>query len=207
MDKEAKKFLRKTHIPKWENELIVNFGKESGIEIYNAVCLKYNELLKKRKPELNKALESHLVRGILPTLAVYKVFISRGLKQKEALANIDSLYRTSTHMNVHLYSALGHFPFFFPILRKAIVYVMKNYYPNEGWETTWIENSKDLISFDIRRCFYFDIFELHGCKELTQCCCNIDDYLYQNMSKSVAWERTMTLGRGDNKCSFRFRKR
>ncbi len=198
--------LHKTHIPKWENELIAEYGKESGLNIYNTVCLKYDELLKKRKPELNKALENHLIRGILPTLAIYEAFLSHGFKQREALDRIDILYRFSTRRQARLYTALGYLPFFFQILRKVIISVMKNHYPHEGWETIWIENSQDLIAFDIRRCFYLDLFESYGRKELTQCCCNVDDCLYQNMSKSVAWERIKTLGRGDELCNFRFRK-
>jgi hypothetical protein len=206
MNKETKKILGETHIPKWRKELIACYGKATGVKLYTAACMKFEELLAGRKPQPNKALTIHLLRGILPTLAMYETLLSHGLEQKDALDAIDRLYRVSTRAQARFYAALGRLPFFFAILRMASVATMKKYYPPEGWDTTWIENSKALIAWDMRRCFYLDTLASYGRKELTRCCCSVDDCLYENISPSVVWERTMTLGRGDEVCNFRCRK-
>lgn len=207
MDRKTEKILSKTHISKWRKELAALYGSGPGGNIYKSACDKYLVLLRDMKPRPDKALARHMERGILPTLAIYEAYISNGFSQEDAFESIDHLYRLSTYPQARFYKVLGHLPFFFQIFRKAVKVVMKRYYPPEGWDTVWIENSKKLIAFDIRRCFYLDAFNSYGCKELTRCCCGVDDCLYEKMSPSVSWERTRTIGRGDEICNFRFRAR
>ena len=43
---------------------------------------------------------------------------------------------------------------------------------------------------------------LYGCPELCRCFCDSDDISYTGLHPKLIWERTMTLGRGNDRCDF-----
>jgi len=66
-----------------------------------------------------------------------------------------------------------------------------------------VEDSDRSIAYDIRECFYLNLLTAYGAPELTAHFCRGDDMQFGNIP-GVAWERTKTLGRGDDRCNFRF---
>jgi hypothetical protein len=70
----------------------------------------------------------------------------------------------------------------------------------------WIENSAELVAFDIHRCFYLDVLTAYDAPELTPLYCHLDDLLVENVSPYMRWARTQTLGRGGVCCDFRYRR-
>ena len=42
----------------------------------------------------------------------------------------------------------------------------------------------------------------YGCPELCRCFCNSDDISYTGLHPKLIWERSMTLGRGNDRCDF-----
>ena len=41
-----------------------------------------------------------------------------------------------------------------------------------------------------------------GCPELCRCFCDSDDITYDGLHPKLIWQRTMTLGRGGDRCDF-----
>lgn len=54
-------------------------------------------------------------------------------------------------------------------------------------------------------CFYLNVLTNYGARELTAHFCHGDDYMFGRIP-AIAWKRTMTLGRGDPVCNFRFER-
>ena len=52
-------------------------------------------------------------------------------------------------------------------------------------------------------CFFLKVLSAYGAPELTAHFCKLDDLLFGNIP-GISWERTQTLGRGDECCNFRF---
>jgi hypothetical protein len=55
----------------------------------------------------------------------------------------------------------------------------------------------------IYECFYLNMLTAYGVPELTSHFCRLDDLLFGEF-QGISWERTKTLGRGDDCCDFRF---
>ena len=102
-----------------------------------------------------------------------------------------------------LVQILGRLPDPFAVLRILNRWALKARYPREGWRFEWVEDSDQCIAYDARECFYLNVLTACGAPELTAHLCAIDDLLYGDLP-GISWERTKTLGRGDDRCDFRF---
>ena len=54
-------------------------------------------------------------------------------------------------------------------------------------------------AFDIP---YHDTCTEYGCPELCRCFCDSDDISYTGLHPKLIWERSITLGRGNDRCDF-----
>ena len=55
---------------------------------------------------------------------------------------------------------------------------------------------------DMMKCPYHDTCADYGCPELCRCFCDSDDISYTGLHPKLIWERSMTLGRGNDRCDF-----
>ena len=55
---------------------------------------------------------------------------------------------------------------------------------------------------DMVKCPYHDTCAEYGYPELCRCFCDSDDISYAGLHPKLIWERSMTLGRGDDRCDF-----
>lgn len=73
-----------------------------------------------------------------------------------------------------------------------------------GFERKDISRDKTEVRFDVYSCPYVKIMKELGCAEACPIVCRQDEYSYGGM-RGIAFERTKTLGRGDEKCDFCYR--
>ncbi len=166
---------------------------------------RYEELYTHRPRFSQPALRQHLESSILPGLAVYQTLREETDNQAAVMAEIDRVLsawieRSGQPEQMRL---LGRLPDPFAFLRFANRLVLKTNYPPEGWNIEWVEDSDRCVAFDIHECFYLKVLTGYGAPELTAHFCRGDDLLYGNLP-GIAWGRTRTLGRGDDRCNFRF---
>jgi hypothetical protein len=182
-------------------------GKVRAALLAARVQARYEELYAHRPRFHHPALRQHLEEGVLPALALYQTLREEGDDQEAALAAIDRILATSVERSGRrqLVQVVGHLPDPFAIMRIANRWAMKHRYPPEGWRFEWVEDSDQCIAYDARECFYVNVLTFYGAPELTAHLCAIDDLLYGDLP-GIAWERTKTLGRGDDRCDFRFRR-
>jgi len=191
----------------YKKNLSRQLGKTCGNVIYESFIKKYGELFFNRTVFTNRALNWHLVKNILPVIALYDALVLCGSSKKEAIDYIGSFNKMMYQKTVIVYRIFGRMPFFFQILRNLAARSMSVTYPKEGWTTTWIENSPKRIAFDVSKCFYQVVLKEYEREELLKCFCQIDDDVYERLSPSVQWKRTTTLGRCGSVCDFRFNKK
>jgi hypothetical protein len=150
-------------------------------------------------------LRWHYEESTLPCLALYQTLREEANDQEAALAEIDRILtslveRSGRRQLVQIMSRLPH-PF--AVLRIGNRWAIKHRYPPEGWRFEWVEDSDQCIAYDARECFYLNVLTFYDAPELTAHLCAIDDLLYGDLP-GIAWKRTKTLGRGDDRCNFRF---
>ena len=56
----------------------------------------------------------------------------------------------------------------------------------------------------MKSCFYYDVLSSYNAPELTASFCQVDDFIYSEMSPHIKWQRSKTIGRGDTYCDFCF---
>jgi hypothetical protein len=174
-----------------------------GAELVRNANKRFAELLAEHPLPDNHYLKWHLREYILPGLAVYQAMRAEGRSQESALTAFDQIVEVVVAPNQRQMSLLGQFPLIYPLLRLVIRSAMRQY-PEEGWQTDWVENSREAIRFNMRSCFYFDVLSRHGAPELTASFCRGDDLVYGQMSPHLEWKRTQTIGRGAEYCDFCF---
>lgn len=169
------------------------------------VQARYDELYAHRPHFHHPALRQHLEEGTLPALAFYQTLREENDDQEAALAEMDRILAALVERSGRrkLVQIIGRLPDPFAVLRIANRWAMKRVYPPEGWRFEWVEDSDQCIAYDARECFYLNMLTAYGAPELLAHLCVADDLLFGDLP-GIAWERTKTLGRGDDRCDFRF---
>ncbi len=170
--------------------------------LYESTLARMGKIDAERKKYTHKALEKHFAENILPMLALYLVLKEND--RKDAFALSEKVANEMYSIGRKRMAFLGRFPFFYWIIEKMTPNMMKQSFPEEGWDIEWVEVSEKQVAFNMHGCFYYSVLNDYNAPELTPIFCNLDDLIYDNVSPHLRWERTGTLGRGDTHCDFRF---
>lgn len=196
---------RMPHLVVSQRVLAETRGEVQAALLAVRVQARFDELYARRPRFHLPALRHHLEASILPGLALYQTLREENDDQEAVMAEIDRLFAAWVEHSDQrkLVQIMEHLPDPLTILRIANRLVLKASFPPEGWRIEWVEDSDRCIAYDIHECFYLNVLTAYGAPELTAHFCRGDDLLYGNLP-GIAWERTKTLGRGDNRCDFRF---
>jgi L-2-amino-thiazoline-4-carboxylic acid hydrolase-like protein len=184
--------------------LTEELGKYRGREILARVQTRYSGLLGYSVRYPQRALRMHLETNILPGLALYQVLREEGINQAPALEVVDRIIEIRVEAIRKKLVWVGKFAFFYHLVRWSTRTVMRVGYPAAGWKVEWLEVGPKQVAFNIHRCFYREVLTSFGAAELTSSFCRGDDLLYKDASPHLRFERTRTIGRGDDCCDFRF---
>ena len=195
---------RMPYLGVWQRALAEKQGRVEAAMLTARVQARYDDLYADRPRFTHRALRSHLECNILPCLALYQA-LCKGSDDREAvLAEVESLFSAAFARQRRLVLLLARLPDPFAVFRKAARWALRWSYPPEGWEIEPVEDSDRCFAFNVHRCFYLDVLTAYGAPELTSLCCQMDDLVYEALPPSITWERTKTLGRGDDCCDFRW---
>jgi hypothetical protein len=184
--------------------LTKELGPNRTPDVINHARMQFLALYKNRKDYQNKALQNHLERSILPGIALYQSILAFGYPQEQALVIMEAAFREWVKPTRKRIVGLGRLPFYFHLMRVMIKPMMIKNFPESGWKIEWKNLDRKLIAFDMKSCFYLDVLMEFGVPELTPMYCWLDDQIYEGVSPYVKWDRTKTLGRGDDCCDFKF---
>ena len=71
-----------------------------------------------------------------------------------------------------------------------------------------IEESDDVLSFNVTRCRYAELYESLGIREIgTRFSCTRDFALIEGFNPDISLERTQTIMEGASHCDFRYRRK
>jgi SAM-dependent methyltransferase len=193
------------HLDTSQRALAETRGEVQGAFLAARIQARYGELMAGRPRFRQAALRRHLESSILPGLALYQALREEIDDQEAVIAEIDRHFsawveHSPQRKQVQL---LARLPDPYAVLQTANRLVLKTNYPREGWTVEWLEDNDRCVAFDIRECFYLNVLTAYGAPELTAHFCQGDDLLYGNLP-GISWQRTETLGRGDDRCNFRF---
>ena len=122
--------------------------------------------------DASKEKQYHLKRQILPGIAAYET-LQQVMPKEEALQT--GVFVKSTR------SVFG---------------------PAAGFAPKELQTGNGVWRVDMMKCPYHDTCTEYGCPELCRCFCDSDDISYTGLHPKLIWERSMTLGRGNDRCDF-----
>jgi hypothetical protein len=164
----------------------------------------YERLYSDSVAEGHPALRRHREDNILPGLAFYQALLNMGYDKQAVLSLVRALFIEVTRPNRRFFEFLGRTPLVYNLTRWGVRHFMGSNFPPEGWQVEWLEISSERVAFNIHSCFYVDTLNRYGAPELVPIYCDLDDYIYADVSPHMRWDRTKTIGRGDMYCDFCF---
>ncbi len=194
---------RMPNLKTWQRALIAKHGEVQGAILAARAQARYEVLYNERPHFTHPALRWHLEQNILPGLALYQVLSKESNDRDAVLSETGSLLAIGSRAFSKFVNMYRYLPLPFAIMRQMFRASLLAF-PRQGWDIDQIEQSEKSFAFTVHRCFYLDIFTAYGVPELTAMYCRLDDLLYASWSPSIRWERTKTLGRGDDCCDFRW---
>ncbi|HEX9133697.1 MAG TPA: L-2-amino-thiazoline-4-carboxylic acid hydrolase [Ktedonobacteraceae bacterium] len=194
---------RMPNLKTWRRALIEKHGEVQGAILAARAQARYEALYNERPRFTHPALRWHLEQNILPGLALYQVLSKENIDRDAVLSETGSLLAIGSRALTKFVNMYRYLPLPFLIMRQ-IFRASLLAFPQQGWDIDQIEQSERSFAFTIHRCFYLDVLTAYGAPELTAMYCRLDDLLYAAWSPSIRWERTKTLGRGDDCCDFRW---
>jgi len=188
----------------WQRAFAEAKGEVKAAFLAAEVRTQYDELYARRPRFAQRALRMHLETRILPGLALYQILRQEEDTEEAALIELDRLFVAGVQQapGRKLVKLLECLPDPFPILRIVNRLALRAF-PPEGWTFEWLEDSSRCVAYTFSECFYVNVLTAYGAPELTAHFCQMDDLLYGDL-RGISWERTKTLGRGDDCCNFRF---
>ena len=194
---------RMPNLKTWQRALSEKHGEVRGTILAARVQARYQALYDERPHFTHPVLRWHLEQKLLPGLALYQVLSKENNDQNAVLAEVGFLLEIGLRAFSKFVNVYKYLPLPFAVMRQMFKASLLAF-PRQGWDIKQVENSKTSFAFNIHRCFYLDILTAYGAPELTSLYCRLDDLLYATWSPSIRWERTKTLGRGDDCCDFRY---
>lgn len=172
------------------------------IEIKKQTLLKYQELLEENVL-LDKTTAVYQRAHIYPAIAVYRTYMDFAYGSEEIEKIMEQAMYSSVKSTGEFFAKAGRYHFFFSFFKKMCFLSTKFSYKLPYFEMQWIESEQDVIAWNCHKCFYHDEFQRYGCPNLTKIFCKLDDVMYGNIPVAH-WERTKTIGEGEEICDFRF---
>ena len=112
---------------------------------------------------------------------------------------VEHLARTS-HKQL---AALLHIPGLYRLVPGVFVKSTRSVFgPAAGFVPKELQTGNGVWRVDMMKCPYHDTCAEYGCPELCRCFCDSDDISYAGLHPKLIWERSMTLGRGNDRCDF-----
>ena len=144
----------------------------------------------------------HLESQIMPGIAAYET-LQTVMPKEEALRTVHGYVEERAYRLKKTFLRLMRIPG----LYKKVPGIFAKQTPKffgipAGFEANEIRTTDGVWRIDMTRCPYHDECVRCGCPELCPCFCDSDDITYDGLHPKLIWQRTMTLGRGDDRCDF-----
>lgn len=171
----------------------------------DALCLALEQRLDQLRTEnagATREKQQHLEGQILPGIAVYET-LQTVMPKEQALQTVHGYVEAHARKLRKVFWALMHIPGFYRQVPKIFAEGLpKLFGPAAGFAFTEIKLANGTFRTDMLRCPYRDTCAKYGCPELCPSFCDSDDITYDNLHPKLIWQRTKTLGRGDDCCDF-----
>ena len=144
----------------------------------------------------------HLQRQILPGIAAYET-LRRIMPKEEALQTVHGYVEQLARTSHKRLAALLRIPGLYRLVPVVFVKSTRSVFgPAAGFDPKELQTGNGVWRVDMMKCPYHDTCAEYGCPELCRYFCDSDDISYAGLHPKLIWERSMTLGRGNDRYDF-----
>ena len=130
-------------------------------------------------------------------------FEQRVMPKEEALQTVHGYVEHLARTSHKQLAALLHIPGLYRLVPGVFVKSTRSVFgPAAGFAPKELQTGNGVWRVDMMKCPYHDTCAEYGCPELCRCFCDSDDISYTGLHPKLIWERSMTLGRGNDHCDF-----
>ena len=152
--------------------------------------------------DASKEKQYHLKRQILPGIAAYET-LQRVMPKEEALQIVHGYVERLARPSHKQLATLLLIPGLYRLVPSVFVKSTRSVFgPAAGFDPKELQVGNGIWRVDMVKCPYHDTCAEYGYPELCRCFCDSDDISYVGLHPKLIWERSMTLGRGDDRCDF-----
>ena len=170
-------------------------------ELNTAFDMRLSALLAENA-DASKEKQYHLKRQILPGISAYET-LQRVMPKEEALQTVHGYVEHLARTSHKQLAALLHIPGLYRLVPGVFVKSTRSVFgPAAGFAPKELQTGNGVWRVDMMKCPYHDTCTEYGCPELCRCFCDSDDISYTGLHPKLIWERSMTLGRGNDRCDF-----
>jgi hypothetical protein len=171
--------------------------------IFGRVKICYRLFLDQRRLPSNLILRWHEKHYLLPGLALYQVLLDEYSGDvPAAMSDVEEVVRlTILDQTRPIFAPLKWPCDPFPLFRFGFRLIM-NLFPQPGWIFDYLENSSQRVAFNATQCYYFKVLSQLGYPEITRVYCRADDAMAENFPSTIRYQRTTTIGKGEDLCDF-----
>ncbi len=196
--------FRKTLFKFFYKHCIDTFGEDTGSRIYEAAEHALAEMINEADYKDSKAIEWHMRKNMLPTIAMYAAFRQFEITCESAYDHTAEVLQIACKKVQERNRFIGKMPFGYRLFQLFCRSFFEKQYPREGWDTQWIKYDNEEIHLDITSCIYLETTKKYHCPELCPLFCANDEITLAGYSPNIMFERSGTIGRGQAKCDFHF---
>ena len=171
----------------------------------DALCAAFDARLNELRAEYadaSDALRQHLESQIMPGIAAYET-LQTVMPKEEALRTVHGYVEERAYRLKKIFLRLMRIPGLYKKVPGIFAAQTPKFFGiSAGFEANEIRTTGGVWRIDMTRCPYHDECVRCGCPELCHCFCDSDDITYDGLHPKLIWQRTMTLGRGDDCCDF-----
>ena len=144
----------------------------------------------------------HLESQIMPGITAYET-LQTVMPKEEALRTVHGYVEERAYRLKKTFLRLMRIPGLYKKVPGIFAKQTSKFFGiSAGFEANEIRTTGGVWRIDMTRCPYHDECVRCGCPELCRCFCDSDDITYDGLHPKLIWQRTMTLGRGGDRCDF-----
>lgn len=172
---------------------------------HSAYCMavrRYEQLCRENAQD-PIAVKKQTHYNLYPCLALYESLQQAGVKSRDALRFLDSVWSLRAEKQAHSLRQLLKIPGLYKLMPKFYkITTMSQFGEAAGFRFHFYDLGKNRCKFDMTQCLYCDLCKKYGCPELPPCFCHTDDVTSGHIHEKILWNRTKTMGEGGDVCDF-----
>jgi hypothetical protein len=197
--------FKHTFFPYLNKFCIDKFGADIGTKIFTYAEIKLNELINEADYKNNKYIKWHMIKNMLPVIAIYLTFKKFECKAEKSMEYTDEIMQIYRMKMMKRNQLIGNLPFGYYGFKMFCRRIVSKQYPEKGWNIDWISNDANEVHFNMKSCIYVETTNKYSCPELCHLFCANDDVVFSGFRPAIIFERAETIARGQEKCDFHFR--